>query len=173
MRASKILLLGEIGVGKTSLVRRFVLDELPSDYRATMGVDLYRYDAHGLGARGDTSLQLVIWDTDGSYGTSIFKHIYARGADGTLIVGDITRPTTLEHMLRLASDFEDAFPRGQLRLVINKVDLVPPEERDRRVPAALRADRRGKVWTSAVTSENVTTAFHETANAILDTKLGS
>ncbi|MDX2158640.1 MAG: Rab family GTPase [Hyphomicrobiaceae bacterium] len=165
MITRKILLLGEIGVGKTSLVRRFVLDELPTDYQATMGVDLYRYELKGLGPAKDRAIELVIWDTDGSYGHSIFSHVYAKGASGALIVGDVTRPTTLEHMAALAEAFTDAMPSRHFSLVLNKVDLTPPD--DKLLPEPIRRSRQPKVWTSAMTAENVNVAFRETADAIV------
>ena len=91
MISKKLMLLGEIGVGKTSLVRRFVLDEFSAEYRPTMGVDIYRHQVHGIGPDGKQSLELVIWDIDGNFGQSIFRHVYSKGASGALIVGDVTR----------------------------------------------------------------------------------
>lgn len=166
MTSKKILLLGEIGVGKTSLVRRLVLDELPSDYRATMGVDLYRYDMRGLGPGKDRSLQLVIWDSDGSYGTSIFSHAYAKGTSGALIVGDVSRPTTLEHMVVLAEKFVEAMPSRHFTFAFNKSDLVGRTD-ENLLPEALKTARQLKIWTSALADTNVKTAFGETADAIL------
>ncbi|MFV0296402.1 MAG: Rab family GTPase [Hyphomicrobiaceae bacterium] len=166
MISKKILILGEIGVGKTSLVRRFVLDELPSDYQATMGVDIYRYQVDGLGETRSKSLDLVIWDSDGSFGTSIFSHPYAKGTSGALIVGDLTRPTTLDLMVKLAEGFDDAMPGREFTFVFNKTDLMDEGE-DVVLPQPLKVARQHKVWTSAVTAENVTSAFVETADAII------
>ncbi len=166
MISKKILILGEIGVGKTSLVRRFVMDELPSDYLATMGVDLYRYQVQGIGKGKDQALELVIWDTDGSYGTSIFSHAYAKGTSGALIVGDITRPTTLDQMVKLAEGFSESMPARPFTFAFNKVDLVA-DAKDALLPEELRRARQLKIWTSALTSQNVDSAFIETADAIL------
>ncbi len=44
MSARKVMLLGEIGVGKSSLARRLVFDKFEFDYKPTIGVDIYRYD---------------------------------------------------------------------------------------------------------------------------------
>jgi len=166
MTARKILLLGEIGVGKTSLVRRLVLDELPSDYRATMGVDLYRYEMRRLGESGRHALELVIWDLDGNYGDSIFEHVYSRGASAALVIGDATRLSTLEHMVRLAEGFEAAMPSREMALIVNKLDLLG-EPDPARLPARLAEARRPLIWTSAKTATNVETAFRRVADAIL------
>lgn len=166
MMTRKLLLLGEIGVGKTSLVRRLVHDELPTDYRATMGVDLYRYEIGGIGSDGQQALELVVWDLDGNYGLSIFRHAYSKGASGALIVGDITRHTTLEHMTALADGFTAAMPSREFSLVVNKLDLVD-EPDPNMLPERLRSARQPVVWTSAKTSKNVQTAFRQVSDAIL------
>ena len=165
-KTKKLLLLGEIGVGKTSLVRRLVHGTMASDYMATMGVDLYRYEIGSIGDARKQSLELVIWDLDGNLGTSVFRHVYARGASGAMIIGDIMRRSTLEHMVNLAHGFQDSMPGREFSFVINKADLV--EKRDQEaLPEALRTTRHPLVWTSALTSENVIPAFSMTAAAIL------
>ncbi|MBS0241668.1 MAG: hypothetical protein JSS20_05780 [Proteobacteria bacterium] len=166
MNSKKLLLLGEIGVGKTSLVRRLVHDELPTDYRATMGVDLYRYEMNGIGADGRQSLELVLWDLDGNYGQSIFQHVYSRGASGALIVGDLMRRTTLEHMVALADGFVAAMPSRQFCFALNKIDLFG-EPQDEVLPERLRSARQPLIWTSAKTSVNVHNAFKQIADAII------
>ena len=164
--SKKLLLLGEIGVGKTSLVRRLVHGTMAADYMATMGVDLYRYEIGGIGAENKQTLELVIWDLDGNLGTNVFRHVYARGASGAMIIGDVMRRSTLEHMVTLAHGFQDAMPGREFSFVVNKVDLV--EKRDlEALPEALRSTRHPLVWTSALTSENVKPAFGQTADAIL------
>lgn len=162
----KLLLLGEIGVGKTSLVRRLVHDELPTDYRATMGVDLYRYEIDGIGKEGRQALELVVWDLDGNYGLSIFQHVYSKGASGALIVGDVMRHTTLEHMVALADGFQEAMPSRQFSFVVNKLDLIG-EPDPKRLPEKLRATQQPMVWTSALTAHNVLAAFRRVSDAIL------
>lgn len=166
MSSKKLLLLGEIGVGKTSLVRRLVHDELPSDYKATMGVDLYRYEIGGVGPGGHQALELVVWDLDGNYGQSIFKHVYSRGASGALIIGDGARPGTLEHMAKLAEGMEVAMPSRPYCLIVNKVDLLerPTPEM---LPKALQQPSQPLVWTSAKTSHNVLEAFRQAADVII------
>lgn len=166
MTAKKVLLLGEIGVGKTSLVRRLVLDELPTDYRATMGVDLYRYVIDGVGPMAEQSLEIVVWDLDGNYGQSIFQHVYSKGASAALIIGDCSRRSTLDHMGKLAEGFISAMPSRPFAFVVNKVDLIGDAAPDL-LPPALAGSRQPIVWTSAKTALNVLTAFRQAADAII------
>jgi small GTP-binding protein len=166
MITRKLLLLGEIGVGKTSLARRLVHDQFPTDYRATMGVDLYRYTVDNIGRSGTAMLDLVLWDLDGNYGDSIFRHVYSKGASAALIVGDGMRASTLEHMVRLATGFQDAMPGRYFSFVVNKVDLLG-EPSEAALPEALRTARQPLVWTSALTAYNVESTFRQTADAII------
>ena len=164
MISKKLLLLGEIGVGKTSLVRRFVLDDFSTDYRPTMGVDLYRYQVAGLGADGKQSVELVIWDIDGHYGQNVFRHVYSKGAAGALIIGDLTRYPTLEHMMKLAEGFTDNMPGRFHAYVLNKTDLCE-RPADMPLPAPLATAETTR--TSALTAENVAEVFRAAAASIL------
>lgn len=166
MIAAKLILLGEIGVGKTSLVRRLVHDELPSDYQPTMGVDLYRYELPRGEGGATQAVNLVIWDIDGGYGESIFSHVYSRGAAAGLIIGDVTRPASLELMVRLGHGFQDALPGRPFSFVLNKLDLLAPGQAPR-LPVDLERHPRGHVRTSARTGDNVRAAFAGIAGDIV------
>ena len=92
----KLVLLGEMAVGKTSIVRRLVLDRFDGNYKGTLGHDIFVYPLSGLGPARDQTLELVIWDTDGGLGASAF-HLDAavKGSSAVIVVGDVTRPQTL------------------------------------------------------------------------------
>jgi small GTP-binding protein len=162
----KIMLLGEIGVGKTSLIRRLLLDRFEGTYKGTLGFDLYTYRIDGVGANGDQTLPLVIWDTDGNVGTNIFRHqIYMEGTSAALIVGDLSRPETFSAMVELANGFSSEYPGRHLAFVLNKADLVEGGRAE--MPAALGEFAAPIITTSAKTGDNVTNAFKAAANAIL------
>ena len=114
------MLLGEIGVGKSSLARRFVFDRFEGEYKSTIGVDILTHDVT-LDDGG--ALRLVLWDTDGDFGARIFETVYIKGASAALIVSDATRPETLAKAARLAANFADAFPGRPARVIVNKIDL--------------------------------------------------
>ncbi|MCC0002603.1 MAG: GTP-binding protein [Methylobacteriaceae bacterium] len=114
------MLLGEIGVGKSSLARRFVFDRFEADYKSTIGVDILTHD---VALDDGRTLKLVLWDTDGDFGARIFETVYVKGASGALIVSDATRPPTLVKAARLAENFAEAFPGRPTRVIVNKTDL--------------------------------------------------
>ncbi|MFW6024509.1 MAG: Rab family GTPase [Dichotomicrobium sp.] len=161
----KIMMLGEIGVGKTSIVRRLVLGKFDANYKATLGVDMYTYTLDS-GDFADRPVELVIWDIDGDIGENIFGHVYIQGASGALVVGDATRPSTHPSMVTVGQQFQEYLPGRPLMLVLNKMDLVPdPDALD----AAL-LERTGKApleTTSAKTGENVARAFHNLTKEVM------
>ena len=164
--SKKLMLLGEIGVGKTSLVRRFILNEFSHEYRPTMGVDIYRHRVQGLGPDGRQSLELVIWDIDGNFGQSIFRHVYSRGASGALIVGDLTRGPTLDQMAKLAAGFEETLPGRFYAYVLNKTDLAGKREFVE-LPDVIANAQKPPTWTSAMLGEIVPELFRDAADTIL------
>lgn len=163
--ARKVMLLGDIGVGKTSLARRLVFGRFEAEYKATIGVDIYTHDVVARVRGEEVPVTLVIWDVDGDLGDSIFKHAYIRGASAALIISDRTRPATISSMLGLADRFEDALPGRPYRHVVNKSDLVPAEADA--VPRLSAAARVPVIGTSAKSGENVGEAFQNLASELL------
>lgn len=165
MAARKVMLLGEIGVGKTSLIRRLVLDSFESAYKPTIGVDLYRYTTEIADVSG-APLELIVWDTDGNFGESMFRHVYIKGASAALVVGDVTRRATLASAVQLVQGFEEAAPGRPVILVVNKMDLI---EGDAAAEAVRDLDgvAQSRVTTSALTGSNVREAFGAVAAAIV------
>ncbi len=163
MTARKIMLLGEIGVGKSSLARRLVFDRFDFDYKPTIGVDVYRYEVAASETR--PAMSLIIWDTDGNFGDAIFKHIYMKQASGAMIIGDLSRHSTLETMVKLGQGFAEAFPGRFMGYVVNKSDLVADAEAAA-LPMALTRMGAEVYRTSAKTNSNVQSAFIHAADTI-------
>lgn len=163
MIARKVMLLGEIGVGKSSIARRLVLDRFEIDYKPTVGVDVYLYDVPDEPSR--PGMRLIVWDTDGNFGDAIFRHVYMRQANAAMIIGDLTRAATLDAMARLGGGFRDEFPGRHLTFLLNKQDLLPPDARVE-LPEALMRPGTPVVRTSALTGDNVKDAFRATADVL-------
>lgn len=161
------MLLGDIGVGKTSLARRLVLGRFDGDYKATIGVDIYNYELSLDGEAGDSRVELVIWDIDGDLGETVFRHIYIRGASAALVIGDAARPSTQETMIRLADRFQDELPGRPLAFVVNKMDLVAAPGTFE-LPEALASPVIPCIRTSAKSGLNVEAAFRSLAGIILE-----
>lgn len=164
MTSRKIMLLGEIGVGKSSIAQRLVLDRFETAYKPTIGVDVYRYEVAATPAR--PAINLIIWDTDGNLNDLIFRHVYMKAASAAMIVGDVTRPDTLDAMARLADGFRAELPGRHVSFLLNKVDLASdPAALD--IPQALRQSGAAIFKTSAKSGDGVKQAFTEAADAMV------
>jgi small GTP-binding protein len=170
MSARKVMLLGEIGVGKSSLARRLVFDKFSREYKPTIGVEVYRYDVPAA-ALGEP-MSLILWDTDGNFGDAIFRHVYIKQAAAAVIVGDQSRPDTIDSMLRLARGFAEVLPGRAIHFVLNKDDLVDAAtgtvaEGRLTSPQSAELGPIPSIKTSAMSGAQVEQAFIATAKAIL------
>jgi Ras-related protein Rab-5C len=156
MISAKVMLLGDIGVGKTSLARRFVFDKFEADYKTTIGVDV---QTHDVTLDDGATLRLVLWDTDGDFGSRIFETVYLLGANGAIVVADASRPGTLAKMEMLADRFEERFPGRPVARIVNKLDLAP-------AGFVLPQIAREIVSTSAKTGDGVSEMFVRLAAAL-------
>jgi small GTP-binding protein len=162
----KVMVLGDIAVGKSSLVRRAVHDRFEEDYRVSIACEITRYAVRAGTEPGAIDTDLVLWDTDGNLGLSILRHDYIKGAKGALIVADVTRRATIESSARLTRGFQEAFPGREVVLVFNKVDLRPTSEAFG-VPPEFAGFHLHSIETSAKTGHHVHEAFHTIARSIL------
>lgn len=163
MIARKVMLLGEIGVGKSSLARRLVFDKFEFDYKPTIGVDVYRYEVPDSPTR--PRMSLIVWDTDGNFGDAIFKHIYMKEAAAALIIGDLSRAPTLDSMVKLGAGFSEAFPGRHIGYIVNKTDLIAAPEAVP-LPAEITKAGTSLIRTSARTGRHVAEAFIDAADCI-------
>ena len=118
-RVLKLVLLGDTGVGKTCLLgkwtgRTFHLDEAP-----TVGGAFVQ---HGFSVNGET-YQLQIWDTAGQERYQSMAPVYSQDAAGAMLVFDLTRPETLDHLTTWRGCLDGATTGVPILTVGNKLDL--------------------------------------------------
>ena len=90
----KLVFLGDSGVGKTSLVQRYVYDSLAPDIGRTIGAMLHVKSVDLDGSKH----KLVVWDLGGQVAFSALREQYCSHASGAFFVFDRTRLETLEHI---------------------------------------------------------------------------
>jgi small GTP-binding protein len=161
--AHKICMVGDFGVGKTSLVARFVRSTFSDKYLTTIGVKVDTKEVE-LAGRGAT--KLVIWDIAGRSHLDALNMTYLRGASALLLVADGTRERSLNTALDLLMQSRTLLPEAAVVLAVNKLDLV---ERWEVAPAALAELRRTLPVheTSARSGEGVEAAFAEIATRLV------
>lgn len=167
--AKKILLVGDGAVGKTSLVRRFVHDLFSDRYIVTIGTKTSRkalkleYDAEDL----SVNLQLGIWDILGQKEGARAHELYFKGADGAILVCDLTRPETLASVPEWSKRVEALCGKLPAVLVANKQD-AKDERKVGDEEVAEVAKGLGVSWfqASAKTGLNVEAFFHEVGSLL-------
>ncbi len=171
---SKVCLIGEAAVGKTSLIRRYVLDEFDDKYITTLGAKVSKkemvFEFQEKGTR--VEMDMTIWDIMGEKGfRDLLKDAYFQGARGVLAVCDITRPSTLKELDDWVRSVYEIVGEVPVTYAVNKHDLkdesmVLFSEKD--VQQYTRAFNAKYFYTSAKTGENVEVVFHEVGRAIIE-----
>ena len=159
MIQKKVCLLGTSGVGKTSLVSRFVHSLFSEKYLTTVGVKI---DKKTVPVDG-TEVTLVIWDLAGDDDFQRLEASYLRGTSGYLLVADGTRRVTLDLTLELQKRVAATLGPTPFILTLNKADLAPQWEVDEARINALSADHFNVVRTSAKDGTGVDEAFTQLA----------
>ncbi len=166
--SKKVCLLGDYGVGKTSLVRRFVYNLFEDKYLSTIGVKVSRKVialAHGSDI---VELTLMLWDLAGSEEFDSVRASYLRGATGAIVVCDLTRPATLGAASKYAAELRLMNSAARLVIAANKGDLTDKHqltaEQIRAQAAALHA---AHYLTSAKTGANVETIFRQLGQLLI------
>lgn len=119
---SKVCVIGDFAVGKTSVVERFVHNHFSEKYLSTVGVKI---DTKELEFPDRNVMQkLVIWDVAGSDRFGHTEFAYLRGANGHIFVADGTRPITLGSVDNLREQIAEQYGLVPAVLLINKRDLV-------------------------------------------------
>lgn len=119
MIQKKICMVGAFGVGKTSLVARFVHSIFSEKYQTTIGVKIDKKVV----AVGGQEITLVLWDLAGEDALTQVRPAHLRGASGYILVADGCRKSTLETAISLQRRAEEAAGSVPFLLVVNKADL--------------------------------------------------
>jgi small GTP-binding protein len=121
--AFKVLLIGPAAVGKTSLMMRFVHNKFSESMQATMGVD---YLSKEVEFSPNNTARLTIWDVGGQERFKFLRNTFYRGANGALVVFDLTRKYTFDEVKEWIYEFRQlSGPDVPFVLIGNKSDLIP------------------------------------------------
>lgn len=99
----KILVIGELGAGKTSIIKRYVHQFFSPHYRATIGVD---FALKVLSWDHETIIRLQLWDIAGQERFGNMTRVYYKEAVGAFIVFDVTRAATFDAVLKWKQDLD-------------------------------------------------------------------
>lgn len=161
----RLLMLGDSGVGKTCMLRRFTESEFDPSHISTIGIDFKMKTLEIDGVK----VRVQIWDTAGQERYQTITKQYYRRAQGIIFVYDITNRSSFQHLAKWISDVDEYAPDMVQRILIgNKSD----EESGRQVSkdqGSKLAETYGMDFfeTSASTSSNINEAFAQVTELVL------
>ena len=156
--AYKLILGGEGGVGKTSMVHRFVEDSFQADYKSTIGTSIMKKECEFEGL--ESRVRFVIWDLAGQAQFKRVRQTYLGNAKAGILVYDVTRQDAFESIESWFKEIKSVSPNISLILVGNKIDLE-----EKRIIYTEKGEELSKklnlsyIETSAKTGENINDAF--------------
>ena len=119
--AIKIVLVGDSGVGKSNILTRYCNDTFIQEGKTTIGVELENKFFNV----NDDIVNVSIWDTAGQERFKSITNAYYKGAQGIVIVFDLTRQDTFEHVKTWFTEVKNSANSNiQCLLVGNKSDLA-------------------------------------------------
>jgi small GTP-binding protein len=156
--SKKIVLLGNEGVGKTSLVKRYVHSIFNDEYLTTIGIKISKKVVEV----GEISVNLMLWDIAGNMMSKTLYNNYLKGAHGVFLVCDAMRPETYEAVMNEKKTIQSKdFHGTKTAVIMNKSDLITED------PTTYLANYEFDFLTSAKVGDNVEDAFQQMASNIL------
>ena len=164
----KILTIGESGVGKTCILRRFVENKFLKNHLATIGIDFKTKTL----IINKQEIKLKIWDTAGQERFRNITTQYYKGADGIVLIYDVTDDASYEKIRDWMEQILSTTKREDIGLVLlgNKCDMEPravSEEQGNKMAEELNVSY---FETSALTGQGINEAFNELTRDIMKRK---
>lgn len=116
----KIVLCGEGNVGKTSLIHRFVKGTYDTNYKATIGVDIFKKTVE----LADVTVDLQIWDLGGQSIFSAVRKKFYNHVRGAILVFDLTMPSSFKQLSSWVNELLQSGARIPIILLGNKIDMI-------------------------------------------------
>ncbi|MBY8996524.1 MAG: GTP-binding protein [Candidatus Thorarchaeota archaeon] len=169
----RMVLLGEAGVGKTSLVRRYTENAFDEEYKQTIGTTFATKDINVTGSDGTVRMvRLNVWDMGGQSTYRELRRQFMKGASAAIVVYDVTRPETFMAMNNWFESFREVCPASPVLISANKVDLLDKRMVPHEPGMMLRDWFQAEYFeTSAKTGDAVDNVFTRIAEIVLEKAL--
>lgn len=165
----KVVLLGESGVGKTSIITQFTEEMFTEEQQSTTGAT---FSSKELSCLNDTrKVKFEIWDTAGQEKYRALSKMFYKDASSAILVYDITRKTSFDELKNYwANEIKEYSPKKiVLAIAANKSDLYENEEVDEKTGREF-AEEIGAIFysTSAKNQNGITELFTAIGNKYCD-----
>ncbi|MHA1722323.1 MAG: Rab family GTPase [Candidatus Baldrarchaeia archaeon] len=178
----KVVLIGDGGVGKTALRRKFMGEGFDTAYIMTIGAD---FAIKSLDLFDSIQVKFQIWDLAGQPHFKAVREAFYKGTSGALLVYDVTRRNTFKNTVFWMEELIKNVRRVPIVLIGNKIDLRPAADAPPDPRRSWISNEEGQILkryleerfdvpvvfieTSAKTGENVDLAFHKLAHLLVQT----
>ncbi len=161
----KIIIVGEPAVGKTSLIKKFMSGRFSTDYKVSIGTNMFIKE---LDLNSGMIIKLQIWDIAGQERWTEMRHIYYKGTHGAIIVGDLTRKKTFEQIVNFWCPDLNKYCEDIPKIMIaNKEDLVKNISIEELKTYKQKINAKSIIYTSAKFGTNVDKAFKVISELII------
>ena len=162
----KILTAGEGGVGKTTLLHRYVEGRFSAETKMTIGVEFFLKET----VIDENQCTLQLWDFGGQERFRFLLESYVLGAKGALLMFDLTRMMSLENLQQWLNIVRKGDPNLPVLFVGTKLDLVDEIQVDDEYAYSFLKEFNllGFLKISSKTGENVAEAFNYLTRTILE-----
>ena len=161
----KVCVMGEPGVGKTSLIKRFVYNIFSDKYLETIGTNIYKKNLKS----GDADVTFMVWDIMGNDSfRQLLSTSYFFGAHALIAVGDLTRKDTFELLDEWVKAAKSVMEEENVPVIMlaNKSDLEWKVDKEYLKKIASKIGSVKYMITSAKTGEHVNDAFQTIADML-------
>lgn len=164
----KILTIGESGVGKTCLLIRYTENKFQKNYLTTIGIDFKSKNI----TLHNKSVKLKIWDTAGQERFRNITQQYYKGADGIVLVFDVTEAASFEKISDWMKQINTYTQPDKIGIVLlgNKVDMENRQVKQEQAQEVAKSFGVQYFETSAHTNFNVEESFKFLAEEIMKKK---
>lgn len=169
----KILVVGDIGCGKTAFVKRVITNTFSQQYKSTIGVDMMQK----LFNVNTSRIRLTLWDIAGQERYGNMTRVYYKEADMAIVMFDLLRLGTFENVTKWIYDLRSKLSDELIIFMVGtKTDLVDPDEEPSVSPdmiERLMSSHSIKHYyhISSKTGENVDTLMNKIALVMLEHKI--
>jgi len=174
----KVLVVGDIGTGKTSIIKRYVHNIFSAHYKSTIGVD---FALKVINWSPNTIVRLQLWDIAGQERFGNMTRVYYKEAVGAIVVFDVTRAATFDAVQKWKNDIDCkvTLPPDERNIPVvllgNKIDLAK-DSSSQKTPSQMEkyCEENGfSGWfeTSAKENQNIDKAFKFLVSKILENEV--
>ena len=164
----KIILVGDVSVGKTSVLERYINNNFKDDYTCTIQAE---QKTKIINEDSNTLIRMDIWDTAGQEKFRSLTRQYYRDSQGAIIVFDITKKKTFDSLQTWIDDIQDYSDKDiPIIIVGNKSDLIDEREVSENNINEFLNDKYTYFEVSAKYGNNIDLAFNKIKKLIMENR---